>query len=276
MSEREERWRLVPPADGSIDGELAAAEGMLAGLAQTARPTMRWYRSSVSGLVLGAGQPPGDVNRSELAEQQLTLHRRASGGGAVLWTPELWMLDIALPLNHPLALHDVSRSYEWLGRVWQLVLRDLGIVGQPVSIAAARADRAQLSPQLQRVCFAGLSPAEVTVAGRKLVGFAQIRRKHGFLFQVGVYQHWPNALMGALLGAGTVSSEFAAQLSNRVTALDQLGATLTFDELQQLFAARLIEYGVVGLDADAWRTDELAAAAQLRTRFRALSMETDG
>jgi lipoate-protein ligase A len=276
MSERDGAWRLLPPADGTIDGELAAAEGMLAGLATSAQPALRWYRSRGSGLVLGAGQPLSDVDRRALAEQRISVHRRASGGGAVLWTPELWMLDIALPLQHALALHDVSRSYEWLGRVWQLLLRDLGIAGQPISIAAARADRAQLSAHLQRVCFAGLSPAEVAVDGRKLVGFAQIRRKHGFLFQVGVYQHWPNTLMSTLLGDGMQQPVFAAQLAERVTALDQCGTTVTYPELQQLFAARLIEYGIAVPAADDWHVDELTAAAQVRDRFRSMSMETDG
>jgi lipoate-protein ligase A len=52
---------------------------------------------------------------------------------------------------------------------------------------------------VRRACFGALSPYEVAVGPRKLVGLSQVRRRAGVLFQVGVPLVWEADLLAALL-----------------------------------------------------------------------------
>ena len=92
---------------------------------------------------------------------------------------DMLMLDLVLPRAHRLYMGDVTESYRWIGEVWTAALRELGIDVQSTPIGAARADAQTLDPLLRRVCFGGLSPYEVVVGRRKLVGLAQVRRRAG-------------------------------------------------------------------------------------------------
>jgi lipoate-protein ligase A len=82
----------------------------------------------------------------------------------------LLLLDLALPAEDPLSTSDVTESYGWLGAVWAAALGALGIAAGVVDIATARADAQLLDPLLRRVCFGGLSPYEIVVERRKVVG----------------------------------------------------------------------------------------------------------
>ena len=52
---------------------------------------------------------------------------------------------------------------------------------------------------MRRACFGALSPYEVAVGPRKLVGLSQVRRRAGVLFQVGLPLVWEADLLAALL-----------------------------------------------------------------------------
>ncbi len=81
-------WRLLPPAHGDPATELAAGTAMLAGLVITHQPALRWYAAGPQpALVIGSGQKLSEVDQLALRQQGVTLHRRASGGTAVLFVP---------------------------------------------------------------------------------------------------------------------------------------------------------------------------------------------
>lgn len=266
-------WRLLPPAQGDPASELAAGAAMLAGLATTSHPAIRWYAAaSQPALVIGSGQKLSEVDQAALANAGVTLHRRASGGTAVLFVPGFFMQDIALPVNHPLAHPDVSESYRWLGEVWQATLAQFGVATTLIEIAAARADRATLDPLVVRACFGGQSPYEVLVGGRKLVGFAQIRRREGMLFQVGLYTHWPGAQLAALLAIPETERRLLAeQLAERVTDLATVCANPPdLASLATAFAAALYQRYDVTITPSDWTAAELAAMAAAQARFAPL------
>ncbi|MBX0326391.1 ligase [Oscillochloris sp. ZM17-4] len=192
-------WRLLPHSAGDAQRELASAEALLAGLLAVPTSAMRWYESPGPALVIGSGQKIAEVDLAACAAAGASLHRRASGGTAVLFVPGLLMQDIVLPPGHALALSDVSESYRWLGEAWADALGRLGAPAAPISVAEAREDTRALGPLLRRACFAGRSPYEILAGGRKLVGFSQVRRRHGTLLQVGLYAHWPGAALAGLL-----------------------------------------------------------------------------
>ena len=262
-------WRHLPFSAGLADEALAASEGLVAGLAGTLRPAARWYTVPRLALVLGAGQRPDEVDSAALAAAGVTLHKRASGGTAVLFGPGLLMQDIALPLEHPLYRLDVSESYAWLGATWAAALDEFGLTAELVAVPTARADTAATDVRVRRACFGGRSPYEVLVGGRKLVGFAQLRRRAGVLFQVGLYTHWLGAELVALLPL--TAEERAATitaLAQRVVGLAELlPATPDPAVLMGAFARALAHRYGVTLESVPWHPDELTVTRATLPRY---------
>lgn len=269
-------WRLLPYSEDAADQELARGEALLAGLAQTDRPAVRWYAARRPALVIGSGQRPTEVDGAALAAAGASLHRRASGGAAVLFESGFLMQDVALPPQHGLYRSDVSESYAWLGKLWLATLAALGLAElELVSIAAARADGQSADHLVRRACFGGRSPYEVLAGGRKLVGFSQIRRRAGALFQVGLYAHWSGAALAGLLRLSAAErTATAAALDTRVVGLDALLPTPPVPAvIMAAFAAALKRDHSVELAPSPWSATELAVAEQAVTgRYRALEL----
>lgn len=268
----QETWRLLPYGEGPAEEELAAGEGMLAGLAATGRPALRWYGARRVAVVIGSGQRASEVDGAAVAAAGATLHKRASGGGAVLFVPGFLMQDIALPAGHPLARADVSESYAWLGGAWAEALGELGVRAELIDIPAARADTQAADPLVRRACFGGRSPYEVLAGGRKLVGLSQIRRRPGALFQVGLYARWPGRDLAALLRLDERErAATATALARRVVGLDELLTPPPAPAaLMEAFARALARRHGVALVLDGWRPDEGEAARAAAARFAPL------
>ena len=214
--------RVLPASAMPAAEQLAGSLALLAGLEHTGVPAMRWYQFGRPALLLGSAQRLTEVDLAACAAAGIPVHRRRSGGGAVLGD-SLLLLDLALPAEDPLYTSDVTESYRWLGAVWAAALGALGIVARVVDIATARADAQLLDPLLRRVCFGGLSPYEVVVERRKVVGLAQARRRSGALFQAGVYLQWAPERTAALMTATPAErARLTAQLHARVAGLDDL------------------------------------------------------
>lgn len=269
-----ELWRLLPEQAADPAYDLAAGSAMLAGLAATARPAVRWYGAERPALVIGSGQHLNEIDHDALRAAGISLHRRASGGTAVFFAPGFLMQDIALPIDHPLHTPDVTASYAWLGEVWAAALAALGITAAPVSVAEARADTQTLDPLVRRACFGGRSPYEVLAGGRKLVGFAQVRRRQGALLQVGVYTHWPGRELADLLALNTTErSALTERLAQRVVGLDALlPAPPGYAAIQAAFARALYERHTVKLEATPWSAVEQEALHAAGARFAPLAL----
>jgi lipoate-protein ligase A len=202
--------------------QLAGSLALLGGLEHTGVPAMRWYQFRRPALLLGSAQRLPEVDLAACAAAGIPVHRRRSGGGAVL-SDSLLLLDLALPAEDPLYASDVTESYRWLGEVWAAALGALGIAARVVDIATARADAQLLDPLLRRVCFGGLSPYEVVVERQKVVGLAQARRRTGALLQAGVYLQWAPERTAALMAATPAErARLTAQLQTRVAGLHDL------------------------------------------------------
>lgn len=189
---------------------MACAVALIAG--EAALPALRWYWAATPALILGVFQPPETANAVACAAHGIPVVRRRSGGTGVLAGPPLLSCDIALPVGHRLAPPDVTESYRWLGEAWLTTLSGLGVPGlRLVPVAEVRADpyRAPRQPPadgiwsdadlVHRACFGSLSPYEVAVGPRKLVGLAQVRRRGGVLLQVGLPLVWQADLLADLL-----------------------------------------------------------------------------
>ncbi|RRR67394.1 MAG: ligase [Candidatus Viridilinea halotolerans] len=223
-------------------------------------------------LIIGSGQRLHELDGAALQAAGVTLHRRASGGTAVLFAPGMLMQDVALPVGHPLYRSDVTASYAWLGAVWLEALTHVGLTDLSlVSVAAARSDGQQADPLVRRACFGGRSPYEVLAGGRKLVGFAQVRRRAGALFQVGLYATWPGAQLVDLLALSQEERVATVDaLATRVVGLHELTPTPPpHAALMDAFAAALAQRHGVVLEATPWMPSEEVATQAALDRFAA-------
>jgi lipoate-protein ligase A len=121
---------------------------------------------------------------------------------------------------------DLTESYRWIAEYL------LGIVdGRRVEVAEARADVAALRARgdpvaqiLLATCYGALSPHEIVADdARKLVGLAQIRRRHAALFQFGILVRDQSPLADYLVVRDEATREqLRAELQRRTVGLDQI------------------------------------------------------
>ncbi|MGE0312512.1 MAG: biotin/lipoate A/B protein ligase family protein [Lautropia sp.] len=211
------RGEGVPAEVGSIAAldEQRWNERLLA--APLAVPGVRTWRYREPAVVLGRAQRALAASlrrdRADDAGGALPLVERLAGGGAVLVGPWMIGLSVALPHAHRLvAGRSIAASYDWLGEVFVDLLAARGVDARVATAADARKAAAPLA----WACFAGVTAGEVLVDGRKLVGFAQRRNRHGVLLVAGMLL---DAVPWAALCAAVVGDRTAAERLRCAAAL---------------------------------------------------------
>lgn len=121
---------------------------------------------------------------------------RGSGGGAVLVGPWMVGVSVVVPPDHPWTAGGLVDSYRSLAQLHLDALAQCGVPGRAVSPQALPQQRADNAARgiaaVDWACFGGLSPWEVVDAeGRKIVGLAQTRRRHGVLLVAGTLVEAP-------------------------------------------------------------------------------------
>ncbi len=157
-------------------------------------PAARLWRYRVPAVVLGRSQ---EALRASLDRADLPVVARRAGGGAVLVGRWLLGASVVLPSTHPLVDGTgIADSYRWLGECFRRALGRHGVLAATVPPAQAWKAPAELA----WACYAGISPWEVAIDGRKLVGFAQRRSRTGILLVAGaLLEPVPWALLASAL-----------------------------------------------------------------------------
>lgn len=206
----------------------SAAEFHARPVPEPAERAVWWFTVDRPALVLGSAQPDGTVDRAGAAAAGVEVVRRRSGGGAVLLVPgDVAWVDVVVPRGDPLWDDDVTRSGRWLGAAWAAALRAAG-VGGAVEVHPGPLVRTRWS---DLVCFAGLGPGEVTVAGAKVLGVSQRRTRTAARFQCALLARWdPAALLGLLAidraEREAALADLAAAAAGVAVPLDDVGAAL--------------------------------------------------
>jgi len=258
-----ESWRLLPYDLGSSRRHVALGDA-LARLVR--RPTVWWHATDQPTLILGAGQTLEDIDVQACDEAGVLVVKRQAGGTSVFATSSVLGLDVALPTQHALVKTDVLEAYRWIGHVWADALQQAGVACRVVEIAEARA--AGQSPSstqrsVQLACFGSLSPYEVVVGSRKLVGLAQVRRRAGTLVQCGIYAHFDSDRLSSLLAVRDRPAVVTA-LREAAVGLDQVAPPgTTLEKVRTAWEASLTRLHRVRLEPGDWSDAELTHASEV-------------
>lgn len=206
--------RLYPLDTRSGPANLAADEVLLEDAAAGAA-SLRFYLWDRPTLSLGYFQPAADRLADPLLAD-LPVVRRASGGAAIVHGDGDLTYCLALPPGKPW-----QDGTSWLCRFHHLleaILRGRGVPAEPVVCGAEK----KLGPVL---CFLHQTPADLVVAGSKVVGSAQ-RKLRGALLQHGTVRLRTSRFAPRLLGVRELAGvEFPAD--DLATAAGQALATTT-------------------------------------------------
>lgn len=169
------QWRLIydNPAVGAWNMALDETIMEAVGAGQSP-PTLRLYAWQPNCLSLGYGQRVSDVDFTRVEQFGWDVVRRPTGGRAILHADEL-TYSLSLPATDELCAGTIIESYQ---RISFALLAGLTYLG-----ASPHADQPAERMESGPICFETPSHYEITVAGRKLVGSAQMRRKNAILQQ---------------------------------------------------------------------------------------------
>ena len=222
--------RVVRPDRQSVPDALATS---LAMLAAGDGPALVVHRVAPAAITCGRALL-GSVDPDAVAASGLELVTRGSGGGPVLWDDDLIAIDVVLPHGDPRLPADVVAAYRWVGEAVVQVLEGLGVQGaRAVPPAEARAWPAG---EASGLCFGGLSPWEVVMGERKVLGLSQVRKQAGGIIQVGVPMRLDAARLATAVGAPDGA---AADLAARTVGVADLAPGTPRDAVEQLLVAAL-------------------------------------
>lgn len=153
---------------------MAVDEALMGSLALGGGPTLRFYAWSPQCFSIGRFQHALDLTAGARAELGRTWVRRPTGGRALLHAVEV-TYSVAAPLDERAVGGSVLESYR---KIADALLHGLALLGVRAELApAADPEALRGNPS----CFDSPSDYEILVDGRKLVGSAQMRRRHALL-----------------------------------------------------------------------------------------------
>jgi len=171
--------------------------------AGTLPPTLRLYEWHPPALSLGKSQPSsGAYVPGTLREQGIELVRRPTGGLAVLHDRERTYAVVGSLRREPFR-GGVLETYRAISSALEDAMRALGTAARAMP-GPGHAARPSFGP----ACFALTSAHEITVAGRKLVGSAQLRRGRAFLQHGSIPLEADPGRLGAVLGSDVDGRSF--------------------------------------------------------------------
>ncbi len=234
------RWRLLlsPPADPYTN--MAVDEAILMAYGQKkALPTLRIYAWSPPGFSLGYFQKATEALDIKRCRQEgIPFVRRLTGGEAIFHHHEVTYSLVCSPSGL-----GVNKSVkEGFKRICGFLIRTYKRLGLEAAFAVDLG-YAKRYPK-SALCFASYEPYDVIIAGKKLGGNAQKRRKNV------IFQHGSIPLKLEIDYFSPFLKSPAFDLKNRVCSLKEvLGREAKFEEVaeylkssfEETFAVSLIE-----------------------------------
>lgn len=261
------KWRAIKSGIHCAAYNMAVDEAILkAHVAGQVPPTLRFYGWQPAAVSIGYFQKAaGEVDLAECRRQGIDVVRRLTGGRAVLHAAEL-TYSLVVSEDHPLVPATITASYRFFSQGLLDGLNRLGISAQMSMPKAAYGQTKRR--HASAACFDAPSHYEVTFAGRKLVGSAQVR-KEGVILQHGsILLSFDSRKVASLLNLPTAEDmeRVAAMLAMRAMSISEAGQRdISWEEACD---AMLTAFGPalgVELEPGSLTEQEGAAASQLRT-----------
>src|SRR5213083_1492492 len=183
---------------------------------------LRLYRFDPPCLSLGRNEPAARYDHTEIARRGLDVVRRPTGGRAV-WHEHEVTYAVAAPLA---AFGSLRNAYHTIHERIAAALRSLGADATLAPHQPPPSGRVDQPAS----CFATPVGGEVLVAGRKLVGSAQVRKRSAFL------QHGSILLDGSQEVVTAITRKPQAA-SAETTLARALGRHVTFEEVADAIVA---------------------------------------
>ena len=160
-------------------------------------PTLRLYQFSPPAVSFGYAQNIDTDLRRKIQAAGYDIVRRPSGGRAVLHFGDLTYAFIcssknALIAEYNLVSESITTAYKEICQALILLLNRLGL---EVTFGNNKANYKD-----KRDCFLATTIGDLQYKGHKLVGSAQLRRKHGVLQHGSIILNQPQTLMYELIG----------------------------------------------------------------------------
>lgn len=247
------QWRLI--VDTFHDGfmNMSRDESIMHAVgAGWQPPTLRLYGWHPYCLSLGYGQRIADVDFDRLWEQGWGMVRRPTGGKAILHADEL-TYSVSLAEEDPIARGGILPTYLRISEALYLAMAQLEL-----SVQAMSPDTP--TDSIGAVCFEVPSKYEITWAGKKLIGSAQLRRhqavlQHGTLPLYGDITRICEVLAYADEGQRALARQQVAQRATTLT--EALGVSVAWQTVAESFAVAFAQ--TFGMD---WQLEPLSDAEQ--------------
>lgn len=231
-------FRLLSYAEADGATNMAVDEAILeAHLKNLVPPTLRFYGFTPPAISLGLNQklPDGLLERAQAAGFEVV--RRPSGGRAVLHHADFTYSFIGASENdndRGFLSSSVSAAYKQICRGLQLGFEKLGVT---LDLGHSDASYRKLHD-----CFGAISGSDLHYQGKKMIGSAQVRRRHGVLQHGSILLKQDQALMPQLLQLEPSPADRHANLFDVIgdVNLEQIQTSLK-QGFEEAFGVQLIE-----------------------------------
>lgn len=226
-------WRVIHSGIADAIENMAVDEAiLLSHSAGKVPPTLRFYGWKPAAVSLGYFQRSrAEIDLDKCKEQQIDVVRRLTGGRAVLHDAEL-TYSIVVREDDPQIPRTITASYCYFSKGLLVGLEKLGVKAE-MTVPLAAYGQKKKQPA-SAACFDAPSHYELTVAGRKLVGSAQVR-KNGVILQHGslLLRFSAKQFVDLLrIQSEEKREQTIEMLKSRATSLEEvLGGPVTWEEV---------------------------------------------
>ena len=257
-------WRLIDT--GKLPGALNMGidEAILqAAQAGSVPPTLRVYGWQPAAISLGYFQHgTKEIDFAACQEAGIDVVRRLTGGRAVLHSSEL-TYSLIVSENYPGIPLAITASYLYLSQGLLKGMQHLGLKAALTVPQGAYAQRRKIISSA--ACFDAPSYYELTVAGKKLIGSAQVR-KNGFILQHGsiLLAADPGEIVPLLKLGALEKNALERLLRNHATNIQTaLGRSVTYEEVKAAVVRGFMEALEIDLKPKKLLPQEMAKAEVL-------------
>ena len=243
-----EQWRLILDGCASGHRNMAVDDALMTSVLCAERiaawsHTLRLYWFEPPALSIGANQPLAEIDLAACAAAGVDVVRRPTGGRAVLHDGCI-TYSVCGPAEGAVFGGGIHASYRRISEALVSAVRELGLAAV---LPATPKSRSTSTPS----CFDSAAPYELLVAGRKLVGSAQVRRS-GVALQHGSLRLWSgsvqtpalvNARSARLRTVESVDPPTLSELLGRSVSRAAAGAALA-DGFSRSFSVTLCPAGL--------------------------------